>query len=35
MSRQRKNFSAKIKSDFVIELLKGKKEFLDDAVSRI
>ena len=56
MSRQRKNLSAKIKSDFVIELLKGKKdlntlavenniqpnllrnwkkEFLDDAVSRI
>ena len=26
MSRQRKNFSAKIKSDFVIELLKGEKD---------
>ena len=26
MSRQRKNFSAKIKSDFVIELLNGKKD---------
>ena len=56
MSRQRRNFSAKFKSDLVIELLKGKKdlntlavenniqpnllrnwkkEFLDDAVSRI
>ena len=56
MSRQRRNFSAKFKSDLVIKLLKGekdlntlavenniqpnllrnwKKEFLDDAVSRI
>ena len=56
MSRKRRNFSAKFKSDLVIELLKGeknintlavenniqpnllrnwKKEFLDDAVSRI
>ena len=27
MSRQRRNFSAKFKSDLVIELLKGEKDF--------
>ena len=27
MSRQRRNFSAKFKSDLVIELIKGEKDF--------
>ena len=35
MSRQRRNFSAKFKSDLVIELLKGEKDFNTLAVEII
>ena len=33
MSRQRRNFSAKFKSDLVIELLKGEKENLKEKLA--
>ena len=33
MSRQRRNFNAKFKSDLVIELLKGEKDLNTDIVN--